>query len=122
MGKKEEKQTTYVYIMDDDHAWRPAILDETKGDKAHVRVFQYKVCRADDHVWVKVWKILTLCSDLQKEEAMRSDGGRGADKKLTEATINLKHYPSKVLPLQNVDHNGILTPAEKDCGEEKWKR
>ena len=45
MGKKEEKQTTYVYIMDDDHAWRPAILDDTKGDKAHVRVFQYKVRR-----------------------------------------------------------------------------
>jgi hypothetical protein len=51
MGKvsKEEKQTTYVYIMDKDHAWRPAILDETKGDKAIVSVPEYKV--RNDHDW-----------------------------------------------------------------------
>jgi hypothetical protein len=39
---------------------------------------------------------------------MRSDGGRNA-KKGQQQTIDLKEYPSKVLPLQNVDHNGNLT-------------
>jgi hypothetical protein len=44
MGKKkEEKQTAYVYIMDPDFAWRPAVLEETKGDKAIVSVPTYKV-------------------------------------------------------------------------------
>ncbi|EEC42649.1 predicted protein, partial [Phaeodactylum tricornutum CCAP 1055/1] len=41
-------------------------------------------------------------------EQMRSDGGRNA-KKGQQQTIDLKEYPSKVLPLQNVDHNGNLT-------------
>jgi hypothetical protein len=40
---KDEKQTTYVYIMDKNHAWRPAILEDTKGDKAIVSVPEYKV-------------------------------------------------------------------------------
>nr|ACS35537.1 myosin A [Phaeodactylum tricornutum] len=82
---KDEKQTTYVYIMDKNHAWRPAILEDTKGDKAIVSVPEYK-----------------------NEEQMRSDGGRNA-KKGQQQTIDLKEYPSKVLPLQNVDHNGNLT-------------
>jgi hypothetical protein len=86
MPKKEEKkQTAHVYILDQQYAWRPAILDETKGDKAYVTVPEYK-----------------------DEQSMMSDGGRGA-KKGEQITIDLKSYPHKVLPLQNVDHNGNLS-------------
>ena len=38
---------------------------------------------------------------------MICDGGRSA-KKGEQKTIDLKKYPHKVLPLQNVDHNGTL--------------
>ena len=41
-GKKEEKVSANVFILDQDYAWRPAILDDTKGDKAFVTVPQYK--------------------------------------------------------------------------------
>jgi len=86
MGKKKdsEKKTTYVYILDQEFAWRPAILDDQKGDKAFCTVPQY----AD-------------------EQSMISDGGRSA-KKGEEVVIDLKQYPHKVLPLQNVDSNGNL--------------
>ena len=85
MGKKEDKQTAYVYILDQEYAWRPAILDDTKGDKAFVTVPEY----AD-------------------EQSMMSDGGRAA-KKGEQKTLDLKQYPHKVLPLQNVDAQGNLT-------------
>jgi len=87
MGKSkkgEEKQTAYVYIKDPDFGWRPAILDDTRGDTAVVSVPEYK-----------------------DEQSMMSDGGRGA-KKGEQMSVNLKHYAHKVLPLQNVDHNGNL--------------
>lgn len=86
MGKKKDgdKKTTYVYILDQEFAWRPAVLDDQKGDKAFCTVPQY----AD-------------------EQSMASDGGRAA-KKGEEVTIDLKQYPHKVLPLQNVDANGNL--------------
>lgn len=74
-----------VYILDKDYAWRPAILDETKGDKAFVTVPEYP-----------------------DEQSMMSDGGRAA-KKGSQVTLDLKQYPHKVLPLQNVDANGNLT-------------
>lgn len=87
MGKKadkEEKQTAHVFILDQEYAWRPAILDETKGDKAMVTVPDYK-----------------------DEQSMMPDGGRSA-KKGEQRTIDLKQYPHKVLPLQNVDAQGNL--------------
>ena len=74
-----------VYILDKDHAWRPAILDDTKGDKAFVTVPEYP-----------------------DEQSMMSDGGRAA-KKGSQVTLDLKQYPHKVLPLQNVDAQGNLT-------------
>jgi hypothetical protein len=77
MPKKEEKKQAHVYILDQQYAWRPAILGETKGDKAYVTVPEYK-----------------------DEQSMMSDGGRRA-KKGEEITIDLKSYPHKVLPLQN---------------------
>jgi hypothetical protein len=39
---------------------------------------------------------------------MICDGGRSA-KKGEQMTIDLRKYPHKVLPLQNVDHNGNLS-------------
>jgi hypothetical protein len=83
-AKKGEKSTTYVYIRDKDFAWRPAILEETKGDKAIVSVPDYK-----------------------DEQSMFSDGGRGA-KTSSQQTVDLKQYQANVLPLQNVDAQGQL--------------
>ena len=85
MGKDGEKKSAHVYILDQQYAWRPAILDDTKGDKAFVTVPEYP-----------------------DEQSMMSDGGRGA-KKGEQRTIDLKQYPHKVLPLQNVDSGGNLT-------------
>jgi hypothetical protein len=84
MGKKEA--TTLCYIKDADYAWVPAVLSKTEGDKAYVQVPQYK-----------------------DEQAIMSDGGRGAKREPVEKIVNLKDYAHKVLPLQNVDKNGCLT-------------
>jgi len=73
-----------VYVKHPEFAWVPATLVDTSGDKAKVVVPQYK-----------------------DEQAIKSDGGRGA-KSQEEQVVNLKDYPHKVLPLQNVDNNGQL--------------
>ncbi|GKY95842.1 hypothetical protein MPSEU_000544800 [Mayamaea pseudoterrestris] len=75
---------TFVYIKDPEFAWIPATLLKTEGDKAHVSVPQYK-----------------------DEQSISSDGGRAATKEVQDI-VNLKDYPHKVLPLQNVDANGNL--------------
>ena len=59
-------------------------MKDQDGDKATVVVPQYK-----------------------DEQSIVSDGGRSA-KGAEEITVNLKDYPHKVLPLQNVDANGNL--------------
>lgn len=79
-----DKKTTYVYIKDPEFAWIPATLIKTEGDKAHVSVPQYK-----------------------DEQSISSDGGRAATGEVQDV-VNLKDYPHKVLPLQNVDANGNL--------------
>lgn len=85
MGKKsDEKQTAYVFVIDPEFGWRPAVLEDTKGDTAIVSIPEYK-----------------------DEQSMTCDGGRAA-KKGEQVQIDLKKYPHKVLPLQNVDHNGNL--------------
>lgn len=80
MGDKK----TFVYIKDPEFAWIPATLVKTEGDKAHVTVPQYK-----------------------DEQSINSDGGRAATGEVSDI-VNLKDYPHKVLPLQNVDANGNL--------------
>lgn len=82
--KKDEKQTTYVFIVDPVYGWRPAVLESQSGTTAVVSVPEYK-----------------------NEQVMTCDGGRAA-KKGEQRNINLKDYPHQVLPLQNVDHNGNL--------------
>jgi myosin heavy subunit len=85
MGKdKGEKKDTFVYVHDKEFAWVPATLIETKGDKAVVSIPKYA-----------------------NEQAIVSDGGRSG-KGVEERTVNLKDYPHKVLPLQNVDGKGNL--------------
>ena len=83
-GKDKEKQSSYVFIMDPEYGWRPAIQEQIDGDKAIVSVPEYP-----------------------NEEVMQCDGGRAA-KKGQQLTIDLKKYPFGVLPLQNVDSNGDL--------------
>jgi len=85
MGKKEGKDTlALVYIKDPEYAWIPATMNKEEGGKAYVTVPQYK-----------------------DEQSITSDGGRAA-KSTVEQVVNLKDYPHKVLPLQNVDKNGNL--------------
>jgi hypothetical protein len=80
----KEKQASNVFIRDEVYGWRPAVQEKINGDKAIVTVPEYST-----------------------EQAMACDGGR-AGKKGTQMAINLKEYPSGVLPLQNVDSNGNL--------------
>jgi hypothetical protein len=80
----KEKQASNVFIRDEVYGWRPAVQEKINGDKAIVTVPEYAT-----------------------EQAMACDGGR-ASKKGKQVTINLKEYPSGVLPLQNVDANGNL--------------
>lgn len=80
----EKSGDTLVYVKHPEFAWVPAKLLDTQGDKATVSIPQYK-----------------------DQQSIVSDGGRGA-KKWEEQTVNLKDYPHKVLPLQNVDGNGCL--------------
>lgn len=83
MGDKKTKET-WVYIKDPEFAWVPAKLEDTKGDKASVKVPQYK-----------------------DQQSIISDGGRSA-KGWKDQTVDLRDYPHKVLPLQNIDNNGQL--------------
>jgi len=82
MGKEEK--TSLVYIKDPEFAWVPATLKSEEGGKAQVSVPQYP-----------------------DEQKITSDNGRAA-KGSIDQTINLKEYPHKVLPLQNVDAQGNL--------------
>lgn len=82
MGKETKQAATFVYIKDPDFGWRPAIQEETKGDKAHVFVPEFK-----------------------DEQSMMGCAGA---KKGEEGTVNLKDYHAHVLPLQNCDNGGNL--------------
>jgi hypothetical protein len=80
-----EKKDTLCYVKDPNYAWVPATLVKTEGDKAYVKIPQYK-----------------------DEQSIMSNGGRGA-KEFEERVVNLNDYSHKVLPLQNVDNNGNLS-------------
>lgn len=83
MGKKEG--SSLCYVKDPDFAWVPATLEKTEGNKAHVSIPQYK-----------------------DEQSITSDGGRNSTGEVKKV-IDLKDYKHGVLPLQNVDKNGVLT-------------
>lgn len=96
MGKKEKNEggggagatSNNVYVLDKEFAWVPAQVVEINGDKAKVNIPSYK-----------------------DEASILTDGGKGA-KSWREETINLKHYPGKTLPMQNVDKSGTLLAKE----------
>jgi hypothetical protein len=82
--KKDEGATANnVYIMDKKFAWIPARLMDAQGDKATVSVPTYP-----------------------NEGSILCDAGKGATA-WTEQVINLKHYPGKSLPLQNLKNNAL---------------
>ena len=90
MGKKAgsaEATSSGVYVLDKEFAWVPARLVSQEGEKATVSIPTY----AD-------------------EASILTDGGKGA-KSWREESVNLKHYPGKALPLQNVV-NGSLNEKE----------
>lgn len=80
---------SHVFVRSKDHLWVPARVVETKGDFVTVSIPQYV-----------------------DEQRILSDGGKGAVKHARE-TVDLKDYPNKVLPLQNVDEMGWLN-EERD--------
>jgi hypothetical protein len=85
MAPKDTKTNSLVYIKDPEYGWRPAVLENLDGDKATVRAPEY----ANEHKMV-------------------SDGGRTATSKGEQKVIDLKKYAHNVLPLQNVDAEGML--------------
>mmetsp|Transcript_19546 Transcript_19546/g.25216 ORF Transcript_19546/g.25216 Transcript_19546/m.25216 type:complete len:1148 (+) Transcript_19546:87-3530(+) len=78
------KNKPQVFVKDPNFGWVPAMVMSQSGDKATVKVPQYK-----------------------DEQSITSDGGASA-KSSEERIINLKDYAHKVLPLQNVDNNNRL--------------
>jgi myosin V len=84
MTKKKSNQT-YVYILDKEFCWVPALLVEQSKDKATVAVTDYKS---------------------ETEITGSNDPPPGRSTKTV--TVQLKDYPNGALPLQNVsanDHN-----------------
>ena len=83
MGEGKKKDPL-VFIKDSTYGWIPAQVQSQSGDKAVVKVFNYR-----------------------DEQSITCDGGAnasGAD----EETINLKDYAHGVLPLQNVNGSNRL--------------
>jgi hypothetical protein len=79
------------YIRSDEFAWIPARLVEQGKDTAKVSIPQYAA-----------------------EEFILSDGGKGASG-FKAAVVNLKDYPNRSLPLQNVGKTGSLTEVDDMC-------
>ena len=77
-----------VYIRSDEYAWIPARLVEQDDKTAKVAIPQYK-----------------------DEEFILSDGGKGATG-FKSATVKLKDYANKTLPLQNVGKDGSLVEVD----------
>jgi hypothetical protein len=77
-----------VYIRSDEYAWVPARLVEQNDKEAKVAIPQYEA-----------------------EEFILSDGGKGASG-FKSATVKLKDYANKTLPLQNVGGDGCLVEVD----------
>eukprot|EP00934_Nitzschia_sp_Nitz4_P005747 Nitzschia sp. Nitz4//scaffold16_size188269//162762//166590//NITZ4_001815-RA/size188269-processed-gene-0.28-mRNA-1//1//CDS//3329538589//5737//frame0 len=67
----------YVYVQDKDYAWLPALLVEQTKDKARVSVATY-------------------------DRELDIQGGYDSGRRTETRTVDLKDYPNKALPLQNV--------------------
>jgi len=89
------QHSNYVYILDPQHNWIPALVKERVSNIVHLSVPQYK-----------------------NEQAIKCDGGRTASRGYRTKTIdwndsqNLIKYPNQTLPLQNVNSEGELEVVE----------
>jgi hypothetical protein len=80
-----------VYVRSDEFAWIPARLVDQDKDTAKVAIPQYEA-----------------------EEFILSDGGEGASS-FKSATVKLKDYPNRTLPLQNTGKTGKLKEVDDMC-------
>lgn len=78
----------YVYVLDKDYAWIPALLVDQTKDQATVSVMEY----SNEH-------------EITGSNNVNDDGGR---RKKKTVTVNLKDYPNGTLPLQNVSADGAV--------------
>ena len=79
------KQSSNVYVKDEQWGWVPGVQRGVDKNKATVDVWTYP-----------------------SEQAVACDNGKGAKGKFETRQINLKDYENECLPLQNVDNNGNL--------------
>jgi hypothetical protein len=77
---------THVYIRSDDHGWIPALQLKTFDGRATVSVPK-----------VKDEKDILYCAKPSKKFKYHDN-----------QVIELKDYPGNVLPMQNVDSNGMI--------------
>lgn len=87
-SKAEASTSNNVYILDDVHGWIPARVVKTVNGTCTVSIPKYK-----------------------DEQHIISDGGHSA-KGFDRRDISLKEYPGNVLPLQNVDQDGVLMEVQ----------
>jgi hypothetical protein len=81
--KSTGKKGAFVFLKDPENAWIPAKLVRQSGNVADVQIPQY----SDEQS--------TIC-----------DGGKSAQRWI-EAEVDLSDYAKGVLPMQNVDENGM---------------
>ena len=98
------RTSNYVYIMSDEYAWLPArvvdyITPQSSGDGKIVKDVQ--VLQAN--VSIPVYK---------NEDSIQSGPTSRGKGTATIQTVNLADYPSRSLPLQNVDEEGRLQEVE----------
>jgi hypothetical protein len=86
LAKQPKTTTTPVYIRSDDHGWIPVLQLKTFDGKATVSVPK-----------VKDEKDILYCATPSQKFKYHDN-----------QVIELKDYPDQVLPMQNVDSNGIV--------------
>lgn len=88
MVKEDKPKITPVYIRSTDHTWLPVLQLKTHDGKAVVSVPKYAKGEHD----------MLQCLKSSKQFPYQTNN----------QIIDLKDYPNSLLPLQNVDSNGIL--------------
>jgi myosin heavy subunit len=88
----------YVYILDKDYAWIPALLVDQTKETSTVSILEYR-----------------NESEITGSNNVNDDNGRQQKKKTV--TVQLKDYPNGALPLQNVSPEGSSIHAVQDMIE-----
>ena len=91
------RTSNYVYVLSDEYAWLPArVVEYTQsGDGTNAKDLQANVS-------IPVYK---------NEDSIQS-GPQSSQGKSTMRTVQLADYPSRSLPLQNVNEEGRLQEVE----------